>query len=479
MSNLTMMMKNFLIRKYSSIQQQFSATITVLSPLLLFRMMEYLQRYLKMYNDFRECKRLNDHDEGTIYQKTSIKIHPNCQICLATNFIETLLFIQFIKFIYFYFFSTNDPLWIKINADCIGIFNLEPMINLFAAMLIIQIGSFNHNLFYKNFPSSKMYVILFEKNGYLQFHPPYFYRNKLANLITKNIVEKILKTFSFFIIMIHLAYLTIELITIRFVYNHFEKLPANNNETYDFIIQYFKIFMMIINWKIFQFFAYIYLHSNLLMATCFLANLFIFYIKTWQTERLLINQSIYSIKFDDIYYNSEPLSFIVCKRLIRFKQYQTDNLRMIDYCRIYSDAFTIFLFIHMPINCYLIIFILSGKSEMRSGFFLFMVIIQQFIVLIGFHIVLVSCNRNFQHPSIRYIERFVQLIKYGYKNFPTLLKLSNYGQTFHTRNKYGFTYGKLELITMKEFVGFALVYSQLLMFIYEYFIQNQRFTNEN
>ena len=202
MSNLTMMMKNFLIRKYSSIQQQFSATITVLSPLLLFRMMEYLQRYLKMYNDFRECKRLNDYDEGTIYQKTSIKLHPNCQICLATNFIETLLLIQFMKFIYFYFFSKHDPLWIHINSDCIGIFGLEPLINLCAAMLIIQIGSFNHNLFYKNFPSSKMYVILFEKNGYLQFHPPYFYRDKLANLITKNIVEKILKTFSFFIIII-------------------------------------------------------------------------------------------------------------------------------------------------------------------------------------------------------------------------------------------------------------------------------------
>ncbi|XP_075677571.1 uncharacterized protein LOC142645374 [Dermatophagoides pteronyssinus] len=485
MSNRKMFIKKFFIYKYLLIYQQFSATITILGPLILLRMMKYLKRYFKMYNGYRECKRLNYHEEMAIFQKTSIKIHPNCQICLATNFIESILFIQLIKFIYLCFFSTHNPLWIYFNGDIIAVFHLEPMCNLFAAMIVIQIGLYNHNLFFKNSLSSKIYCILFKNNSHLQFHPPYLYRKQLANLITKNIVEKTLKVFGLFIIIINFAYLTFESMTIKFVYDNYEQiflLPINNNETnliYDFSIQYLKIIILIINWKIVEFFIYIYGHSNLLMAICVLSNLIIFYIKVWQTERLLINRSISSNKFYNNSNNLNMLSIFVCKRLIRFIHYQTDNLRMIDHCRIYSNAFTIFLFFNIPINCYLIMFILSGKSDILNGFFLFIIVIQQSLVLIGFHLVFAICNRNFQHISIHFINQLVQLIKYGYKNFPTLLKLSNYGQTIHTRNKYGFTYGKLELITMHEFVKYALLYSQFLMFIYKYFIHNRGFTNEN
>nr|XP_046915928.1 uncharacterized protein LOC124496452 isoform X2 [Dermatophagoides farinae] len=81
---------------------------------------------------------------------------------------------------------------------------------------------------------------------------------------------------------------------------------------------------------------------------------------------------------------------------------------------------------------------------------------------------IITANRQFQKSSITFIHILAK--KHQHLNrhidLANRLKLVNYGQNFHTKNKYGFTYGKLELISMNECVKYFLLYSQSLMFIY-------------
>ena len=142
----------------------------------------------------------------------------------------------------------------------------------------------------------------------------------------------------------------------------------------------------------------------------------------------------------------------ICKQMLRFQCYQTNNLQMIKQSWSYFEAFTAFIFVNIPVNCYIIIYILSERGGFILEFFLIMIFLQQTLVIFVFHLIIVICNQHFQQPSICFINLLIRISGFIGKNFKILLKLSNYGQAFHAKNKYGFTYAKLELITMQEFV---------------------------
>ncbi|KAH7638169.1 hypothetical protein DERF_012127 [Dermatophagoides farinae] len=468
---------------FSTIRRQFSAIWTILGPLVWIRMMKYLRRYFEMYIGHRECRRLNYHDvnDGFIYQKTSIEIHSNCQICLATNFIDTILVIQFLKFFHHYFFNASEQ-YSSIDssilyANIISLFHLDPIINLFAAIWIIMIATSNHYLYYKNYLASQIYSVLFKNDGHRQFYPPFKYREQMANLIVRNNLRKISKTFGIFFIAINCVQLIFNLITIKHVHDFILNIN-HQNLSMDSIFPFMKIILMIINWKILEFFIYIYGHVHLLLAVCALSMLFIFYIKVWQTQRLL------NLCWSLIVSQNGRKKFIlimpfICKQMLRFQCYQTNNLQMIKQSWIYFVAFTAFIFVNIPVNCYIIIYILSERGDFILKFFLIMIFLQQTLVIFVFHLIIVICNQHFQQPSICFINLLIRISGFIGKNFKILLKLSNYGQAFHAKNKYGFTYAKLELITMQEFVKYTLLYSQFLMFIYKYVImQNRQYSYE-
>lgn len=47
--------------------------------------------------------------------------------------------------------------------------------------------------------------------------------------------------------------------------------------------------------------------------------------------------------------------------------------------------------------------------------------------------------KQYQHPNRKIV-------------LANRLKINHYGQSFHSKNKFGFKYGKLEIITMNEFL---------------------------
>ncbi|KAH9501242.1 hypothetical protein DERF_012102 [Dermatophagoides farinae] len=96
---------------------------------------------------------------------------------------------------------------------------------------------------------------------------------------------------------------------------------------------------------------------------------------------------------------------------------------------------------------------------------LFIVIIEEFAGIFGIHLLFALANRQFQKSSITFMHILAKKHQHINRHIyiANRLKIINYGQNFHAKNKYGFTYGKLELITMNECVKYLLLYSQLLI----------------
>ena len=200
------------------------------------------------------------------------------------------------------------------------------------------------------------------------------------------------------------------------------------------------LMFVIVSWKLYDLFFIFYAHCNILLATLSLSFLIIFYINVWQTEQLL-NKSYHRLSFSSI--------LNIYRQLKRFQKYNTHNLKLISISGIYSTGIIMYLLIFIPINCYLVIFIMLNETTAFNKFTIASLIIPQMICLFGFHLVFAICNRFFQKSSTEFIQLLPKLSR---KNLSLFIKLSNYGQAFHTRNKYGFTYGKLELISIREFM---------------------------
>nr|XP_027198243.1 uncharacterized protein LOC113792542 [Dermatophagoides pteronyssinus] len=101
--------------------------------------------------------------------------------------------------------------------------------------------------------------------------------------------------------------------------------------------------------------------------------------------------------------------------------------------------------------------------------------IQQIICILCFHLAFAISNQHYHRPSKSFLSLLIRwrLSSSSFKCLRYRLKSSYYIQAFHTDNRYGFTYGKLELISMMEFVKYMLLYSQLLMFVCQNFLRIQ------
>ena len=235
------------------------------------------------------------------------------------------------------------------------------------------------------------------------------------------------------------------------------------------------LMLMSFFWRLYEFFIIIYAHCCALFALCLLLFMMIFLINVWQTKQLLIN-----LRWITIF-----------QRLKRFQHFNTYNLKLIQWGNVYCEAVTVFIFVNIPINCYIVLYILSGCSNWFYSFILSIIACQQILCIFGVHLMFAICNNNFQESSTRFLNLLAResCRQSRVKNLSLLLKISNYGHAYHTENKYGFTYGKLQLISMREFVmvryknrcnfclfqlifislqQFLLLYCQFVMFFFEY-----------
>uniref|UniRef100_A0A6P6Y1P5 Uncharacterized protein LOC113792538 n=1 Tax=Dermatophagoides pteronyssinus TaxID=6956 RepID=A0A6P6Y1P5_DERPT len=118
--------------------------------------------------------------------------------------------------------------------------------------------------------------------------------------------------------------------------------------------------------------------------------------------------------------------------------------------------------------CYLLIFVVCKTITWKVQYLAGSIIAEQFICIFGIHLFFATANRQFQKPSFRFMSILAEQHQHFNRHIDLAnrLKIIHYGQNFHSKNKYGFTYGKLELISMNEFVKYSLLYSQLFMFLY-------------
>ena len=218
----------------------------------------------------------------------------------------------------------------------------------------------------------------------------------------------------------------VDLSTLIFVFK-------NWNYFFPFITNIFECFnrsiamiMMSFYWKVLELAVIFYGHCCIIMAACGSLSAFVFRINIWQTKQLL----------SSINYSKHERQMIkkIQRKLIQFQHFNTKNLRFLQSTRIYFEGFVVFLIIHIPLNCYLIILIMNGNENGFVIFFITAFAAQQIICILCIHLFAAICNKEFHSSSNRFMNLLVRSHRYWHRRrLSTLLKLSHYGQAYHTK----------------------------------------------
>lgn len=224
-----------------------------------------------------------------------------------------------------------------------------------------------------------------------------------------------------------------------------------------FTKNYIKFIQLWANTVVMQFCYFIYGHANILISAICQTSTFILNMKIWQSEQFLINH-----RDHDDCDGGENKTTNLKYRLYRFQKTQIANLKHIEHMNgIAGDSLIVFFLINMPSNCYLVIFLLTNHNDdgFLHSFSLSILCLQQILCIFFFHLAFAIANHNYHRPSKQFLS---QLIRWRTSSTSLLsmnclryrLKLSNFAQAYHTKNKYGISYGRLDhsLITMNEFI---------------------------
>lgn len=234
----------------------------------------------------------------------------------------------------------------------------------------------------------------------------------------------------------------LDLCIIGFIYTGYRFIVQYWNEFFgQGFFGYLKIIQIIINRMLFSISFFIYAHANILAATTAMEYMIIMNVLCWQTRQFLWN--------DDY----RQLSTNIWRTMSRFQLCQTKNLKRFGLGVIYSKALLIFLAINIPFNCYQLIFLSFRTNNWIIRYFYGSIWFQQVICIFGIHLMFAICNGSFQRPS----KQFISLLAINNQKLYEIdlarqIKINNFGQTFHTKNKYGLTYGNVELVSMMKFV---------------------------
>ncbi|KAH7638149.1 hypothetical protein HUG17_9254 [Dermatophagoides farinae] len=419
--------------------------IMLLSPLLLYRPSFYLQHYF-------DCHRLARENPNEFQRK----IHDPIRL------LNMLMIWLAIRHAYFAIrrHHIQDRFWDVINSDVMDEVGFDYWSNIFAAALIYKSYQFMNMLYLDN-PTAQILdriLILREKKS---FYRPYRYNRYSAVNFIVSIIKIWLWFVYYFKINLDFGFISLSITAIEFIWNNFNEFSG--------LFGYFRLIQCIINRLILFIGLYVFAHVTILMATIGIAYLLTVYIYSWQTDQLLHCDNHHQHR----HHNRNNKSSINLRCMLKqFQVRHTKNLERIQTGNIYSRALLIFLLPNIPFNCYLLVFVIFTQTTWIIRFISCSVIIEEFAGIFGIHLLFALANRQFQKSSITFMHILAKKHQHINRHIyiANRLKIINYGQNFHAKNKYGFTYGKLELITMNECVKYLLLYSQLLMFIYVHIV---------
>ncbi|KAH7639963.1 hypothetical protein HUG17_3996 [Dermatophagoides farinae] len=167
------------------------------------------------------------------------------------------------------------------------------------------------------------------------------------------------------------------------------------------------------------------------------------------------------------------------KRFVRqFLWYNCHLFRFVDdVLRSYSKFFLIFLIYNWSFNLYMIGTLMrlhiTGQQNPFIESLLMSVFLQECFGIFFVHFICTKYSKSIHYSiGLRQLMRLtattmIQTTKIPSSSLRMQWKLMNYIENFHTKNRYGFSYGKYGAIDLSNFIRFLLIYSKMVMMTYK------------
>ena len=194
-------------------------------------------------------------------------------------------------------------------------------------------------------------------------------------------------------------------------------------------------FLLLVN----IYFVFIYIHFGMLLLTIFAGCRFAIKVNLWLLRHIVVELKRFNLKI----------------RLLWYKRvYIKTLLYILANNKYMGNVFLIFLVVNFPINCYFLLRIKNSASPMVKILVSF-IFFEQVLVIFGVHWLFASLNSKFNKNIKCYTSKFVPnncfIRRFSCVNFISNLRISLFIQNYHTKRKFGFTYGKFGLISLMAF----------------------------
>ena len=177
--------------------------------------------------------------------------------------------------------------------------------------------------------------------------------------------------------------------------------------------------------------TFLIVHSFVFVCLNAFAEVMIWKIRLWQVEYTI--DSFLKRQYPPITY----VMFIYKKTM----QY------IFDINPIYGEVFIVYLATNLPISALFVIDIILGVGGLFFRVIVTFMIISQILDIFLIHFLI--ANRNSQ---LNFHSKQIQSLPFHYNFNPNIkFRLNLFIQTFHTKKKYGITYGRFGLITLFAF----------------------------
>ena len=348
-------------------------------------------------------------------------------------------------FIFLYFLPSESRDAV-LNVDAAAYAHFDPKLNILMSCNTCLMMYMFHMTYFSvdvQVPLLRINSIL-ENNPKQLFHWPYIYKNRNALEFVKN---KTIKSLNY----LYIAYVCECKVLLCF--------PNIFKTNYFFIV-----FLIFLGQSIY--FNFLYEIRNDIREIGFLRLTWsqILIISYYFTINGFVNISVMLMTLFTLNYYSLRVNMWLLTNIVSIKHSNGRklSLKLLWYRRIYiktliyimkankyiSKIFLAFLIVNLPINCYLY-FLLMSANTVIVMIAIILVLIEQVFVILVIHWILASFNTQFDKNILNLTKQFFQ------NNFPLKfsfnLKMSLFIQTFHTKKKYGFTYGKFGIISMLAF----------------------------
>lgn len=415
---------------------------------------------LQYYLDYFQFIRMI-HQRDSNGQLVNPRLFKNLHRFYRIIIISHLIKIVHLLYLFFARYKMDD-MWKVINAD-LGIFyDVNAIGQVFIIIPLLCNLVYFKWLYIQPFDLGNRIIkqILFSKKGKKNFLPPYKYFGYSAVNTVKWLSWFMANSLQFFTIVLrkfdrygnclnNRFHFFQDILVIYFLYYTFHYIIVNRSyfdaylQQINPIIFYLSLFLFIILLILFGYLlSMLFAHLGILLLNLGSIAILVIFIRYWQNRQFLksiLNQHKTNRS------NS----------LLKFLRFQRKTLILITSGnRFYGQAFLMFLLASFPINCYLMVeLFINGKWSI----FLFVGAQQQWICIFLLHLILAKLNSQIFSSNKPLWSLYNQKCIY-IRSVRFTLYLYHFIESMLTKNRYGVSYGRFGLVSMKSFIMVSFKY---------------------